>query len=87
MKFTFSIERPVAYHSLMMSWFLIFIIVLILFAFSFSLWNRLIKVLDQNDMVYTPKVKKRILWEILFPIARLAVLSVIVHFVLLYLQG
>lgn len=69
-----------------MSWLLIFIIAIVLIAFSFSLWMRLTKVLDRSGVIYTNATKKRILWEILFQIARLIVLLLVVHCGLLLLQ-
>lgn len=65
-----------------MNWLLIFISILFFLGFSFLLWIRLVKVLDQNGVIYTSTIKQRILWEILFQIMRLAVLSLVVHWVL-----
>jgi hypothetical protein len=69
-----------------MNWFSIFIVSVIALVLSLSLWMRLIKVLDQNGIAYTPIVKRKILWEILFQIARLLVLFSVVHWGLSYLQ-
>ena len=80
------IPSAIEWKRFIMSWILIFIITFALFAFSFSLWIRLTKVLDQNNIPYTAKVKKRILWEILFKIVRLLVLLFLVHWVLSLLQ-
>lgn len=69
-----------------MSWLSIFIFALVILAFSVSLWVKLIKILDQNEIVYAPTLKKRILWEILFHFVRLIVLLFVIHWFLSLLQ-
>lgn len=65
---------------------MIILIFVILTLFAFTLWIRLMKLLDKLQINYNQKQKKRILCEILLHVLRLIVLFGLVQLGLLLFQ-